>query len=180
MPVVQARVARTVARLGGANRDVREVVSDLVQDTFAVLFDRDGHVLRSWDPARGLSLRNFVGLVAERHARSVLTTRRRSPWTDDPRPDPDEWAPSAPSAGDAVESRDLLRTALQRVEAELSPKGLVMFDALLLDDRSAEEVATAHEVSVDSVYQWRRRLLERVRSWMTALGRITPIGQGRR
>lgn len=180
MPVVQARVARTVARLGGANRDAREVVRDLTQDTFAVLFDRDGHVLRTWDPERGLSLRNFVGLVAERHARSILTTRRRSPWTDDPHPDPDQWAPTAPAVDAAVESRDLLRTALQRVEAELSPKGLAMFDALLLDDRPADEVADAHQVSVDAVYQWRRRLLERVRSWMTALGSITPIGQGRR
>ena len=74
-PVIQARVARTLlahrSRLAGG-RDVRQEVEDLSQDVFLALFDRDGHVLRSWEPERGLSLENFVGLVAERQVLSFL------------------------------------------------------------------------------------------------------------
>src|SRR4051812_48339802 len=74
-PVVQARVARTLlARrsLLAGGRSVREEVEDLSQEIFLALFDRNARVLRSWEPERGLSLLNFVGLVAERQVLSFL------------------------------------------------------------------------------------------------------------
>ena len=62
---------------------VRQDVEDLAQDVFLRLFEENGRVLRSWDPARGLSLENFAGLVAERHAISTLRTGKRNPWRED-------------------------------------------------------------------------------------------------
>src|SRR5689334_11040943 len=84
-PVVQSRVARVLWRTRrSADRSVQQEVEDLTQDVFRHLFDEGGRALQSWDPARGLSLPNFVGLLAERHAVGVLRTDRRNPWTEEP------------------------------------------------------------------------------------------------
>ena len=85
-PVIQARVARTLLarrfRLA-AGRDVRQEVEDLSQEVFLALFARGGRVLRAWEPERGLSLENFVGLVAERQVLSFLRSSRRNPWPEE-------------------------------------------------------------------------------------------------
>src|SRR5687767_4627167 len=84
-PVVQARVARVLQRAGRASgRNTRQEVDDMTQEVFATLFDDGGKALRAWQPDRGLSLQNFVGLIAERTAVSILRSGRRSPWTEDP------------------------------------------------------------------------------------------------
>src|SRR5262249_2994729 len=68
MPIVQARVTRGLwrhQRRTGARRDPGQETDDLVQEVFAALFAGGAKTLRAWDPSRGLSLANFVGLVAE-------------------------------------------------------------------------------------------------------------------
>src|SRR6185503_6782407 len=82
-PVIQARVARTLYRRRwgrGGGYNVRQDVEDLTQDVFLKLFANDGRVLRSWRQERGLSLENFIGLVAEFHTISYLRSGRRNPW----------------------------------------------------------------------------------------------------
>src|SRR5689334_24844964 len=66
-PVIQARVARALLRRRGLARgeDPRQRLADIAQDVYLELFRDRAKLLRSWDPARGLSLTNFVGLVAE-------------------------------------------------------------------------------------------------------------------
>ena len=85
-PVIQARVAWTLLarrfRLAGS-RDVRQEVEDLCQDVFLALFARDCRVLRAWKPERGLSLENFVGLVAKCEVLSFLRSPRRNPRQED-------------------------------------------------------------------------------------------------
>src|SRR5262245_1194983 len=82
-PVIQARVARALLRRA-SGRSVRQEVEDLTQEVFASLFEDDGRILRAWDETRGLSLKNFVGLVAGRQATSILRSGRTTPWRDDP------------------------------------------------------------------------------------------------
>lgn len=166
-PVVQARVARGLLRRGGGarGRDVRQEVEDMTQEVFLSLFDDGGRALRAWAPARGLSLANFVGLVAERQVASILRSGRRSPWTEDPT-DGDVLDASAGRARDhegEVVSRDLLAAVVERVRAELSPKGLVMFERLVVDDASIETVCAEMEMQPDAVYAWRSRLAKLVR-----------------
>jgi hypothetical protein len=60
MRVVQSRAARALSRYRPRGRDTRQDVEDLVQEIYLALFEQDGRVLKSWDPDRGLSLRNFV------------------------------------------------------------------------------------------------------------------------
>ena len=123
-PVIQARVARTLlarrSRLAGG-RDWREEVKDLSQDVFLALFDRDGQVLRDWQPERGLSLENFVGLVAKRQVLSFLRSGRRNPRKEEPllASDEIEMVFLGSTAEEIVASREQLNLLLDRFREEL-------------------------------------------------------------
>jgi hypothetical protein len=90
-PVVQRRICRPLLSSRAAHgRSVqRSEVLDLTQQILLLLFERDSRVLRSWDPERGLSLASFVGLVAEREAKAILRSGRRSAWAERPTSDDD-------------------------------------------------------------------------------------------
>jgi RNA polymerase sigma factor (sigma-70 family) len=162
-PVIQARVARTLLarrfRLAGG-RDVRQEVEDLSQEVFLALFSRDAHVLRAWQAERGLSLENFVGLVAERQVLSFLRSGRRNPWKEDPSFTAEELEAESPESGpeDAAASRELLALLLDRLREELSPLGRRLFELLFVQERSLNEVRDASGLSADAVYAWRSRL----------------------
>src|SRR5881227_559933 len=81
-PVIHARVARTLLAhrsLLASGRDLRQEVEDQSQEVFLALFRRDARSLRSWQAERGLSLENFVGLMAERRVKSFLRSGRQNP-----------------------------------------------------------------------------------------------------
>lgn len=166
-PVVQARVARVLLRRQGASRgrDVRQEVEDLSQEVFVALFAREAKVLRSWDPARGMSLRNFVGLVAEREVASILQSGRRSPWKEDPTLGDELDRRAGPSTDHAarVESKEMFLVVLERLRARLSPKGMDLFERLLVRQEDVKSVCAATGMSADAVYAWRSRLGKLVR-----------------
>jgi DNA-directed RNA polymerase specialized sigma24 family protein len=169
-PIVQARVARVLMRrqrtVGG--RDVRQELADLCQEVFVALFEGGGSTLRSWDQQRGLSLENFVGLVAERQVISILRTGKRSPWTEDPtlcedlarQADSGDAAVGhalVPSVA-AVESEELFDRMFERLTERLSPLGLELFRRLFLEEAEVEEVCASMSMTADAVYAWRSRL----------------------
>jgi DNA-directed RNA polymerase specialized sigma24 family protein len=167
--VVEARVARTLLRVGRrqGQRDARQEIADIAQEVFLHLFENGSAVLRAWDPARGLSLANFVGLVAERDAISILRSGRRSPWTEDPTDFADAgdaFADAAPSMQRIVQSRDMLLAIVDRLREELSPRGFELFVRLYVDEASVEEICAAYAMQPDAVYAWRSRLAKRVRA----------------
>lgn len=162
-PIVQARVARVLLRResAGRGRDVRQELEDLAQEVFAALFAERGRLLRLWSPERGLSLTNFVGLLAEREAISILRSGRRSPWTEDPTEAEDlsERAGATTGGVDAqLASRQLLERLLDRLRAQLSPKGLQLFVWLLVEQQPVEDVCRLADMKPDAVYAWRSRL----------------------
>lgn len=166
-PVIQSRVARglLLRRTGtAAGRDVRQEVEDLTQEIFLLLFADSGKVLRSWQPERGLSLLNFVGLVAERQTASILRSGKRSPWKEDPTL-PEGFDPAAPESGpeEITASREQFRLLLDRLTEELSPLGRHLFDLLFLRELPLEEVTRQTNLSPDAVYAWRSRLRRLVR-----------------
>jgi len=166
LPVVQQRVCRPLVRFGAARgrRVERHEVLDLSQQVMLLLFDKGGRVLRAWDPARGLSLPNFVGLIAEREAKAILRSGRRSAWAENPTPDEDLTAASGDerSIEDDVVSRQALAKIWHRLEQQLSPRGLQLFRALLIDQLSIEEVAEAFDMSANALYTFRSRLRRQV------------------
>lgn len=160
MPVIQARVARCLLRWRGGNpAGVRNDVEDLVQEVFLSLVDQDGKSLRAWQAERGLSLENFVGLVAERRTVSILRTDKRNPWRENPTPveELDTLAPQ-PGPDTVTVSRDGLRRLLGRLRGELSPEGWRLFDLLYIQDMSVTEASHATSRSSAAIYVWRGRL----------------------
>ncbi|WP_437935120.1 RNA polymerase sigma factor [Sorangium sp. So ce341] len=160
-PIVQARVARRLLRRGLAqSRDLREEVKDLTQHVFVVLFAGDGRVLRQWSPERGLSLANFVGLVAEREVSTVLRSRRKSPWREEDAL-PDDFDRGEGTEGEPEQltaSREILRAVLAAVRAQLSDDGVALFEWLIVDERPIDDVCALTGKSPDAVYAWRSRL----------------------
>ncbi len=161
-PVLQARAVRVLGRSGGATRrNLRQEVEDMTQAVFVRLFADGGHRLRVWDPDRGLSLVNFAGLVAEREVASIMASRRRSPWTEDPREsiDLDRAVPTNTSTSERkLASRQFLHVLLERMRAELSPLGQRMLDRLLIGQQSATTVASELHMSADAIHAWHSRL----------------------
>ncbi len=161
-PVVQARVARTLlarrSRLG-RGRDVRQEVEDMSQEVFLSLFSRSAHVLRSWQAERGLSLENFVGLIAERQVVSFLRSGRRNPWKEDPTAAEDLDAID-PDRGpeEVTASREQLSLLLERLREKLCPLGHQLFVLLFVQEMSVGERMAESGLSADAVYAWRSRL----------------------
>ncbi len=177
-PVIQARVARTLlARrsLLAGGRDLRQEVEDQSQEVFLALFSRDAHVLRTWQAERGLSLENFVGLVAERQVLSFLRSGRRNPWKEDPSSTEDEITAAAPERDpeEVTASREHLSRLLDRLREELSPLGCRLFQLLFVQELSQAEVEAASGLSADAVYAWRsrlRRLAQKLLAEMSGTG----------
>jgi DNA-directed RNA polymerase specialized sigma24 family protein len=160
MPVVQSRAARALSRYRPRSRDGRQDVEDLVQEIFAGLFEQEGRVLRSWEPARGLSLRNFVGLVAQRAAHGMLRSGRRTPWPDDPT-DPHDLEALDEVSEDPmprITSRAELEHLLERLTEELSPRGLALFHRLCIQQEDVRAVALSTGMTEAAVYAFRKRL----------------------
>lgn len=177
VPVVQARVARTlVRRRGGSGRDVRQEVEDLVQEVFAALFENDARVLRAWDASRGLSLASFCGLVAEREAASILRSGRRSPWSADATEaeEIERALGSAPPAAGALESREQILRVLDRAREALSPLGLEMLQRLVVEEEDVDVVCASTGMTPDAVYAWRSRLGKLVRKIAVELADSAP------
>jgi RNA polymerase sigma-70 factor (ECF subfamily) len=165
-PIIQARAARVLLRRhGAAGRDVRQEILDLSQHVFLTLFADEGRFLLQWDPERGASLENYVGLAAEREIASILRSRRRNPWSDDPTEAEilEANVEPRPSPELQVVSRDLLARVLERLEDRLSARGLELFHWIVLDGRSVEEVCALGNLTPDAVYAWRSRLGRQLR-----------------
>jgi RNA polymerase sigma-70 factor (ECF subfamily) len=170
MPVVQARVARIlVRRRGGSGRDVRQEVEDLAQEVFAALFENDGRVLRAWDPARGLALPGFCGLIAEREAAAILRSGKRSPWTESATEMEalERALPSAQAAEAALASREQIALLVERLRETLSPLGLEMFQRLVVEEQAVDAVCKATGMTPDAVYAWKSRIGKLLRKIMS-------------
>jgi len=165
-PIVQRRVGRPLASDHAAQgrRVERHQVLDLTQQILLLLFDRDSRVLRSWDPERGLSLANFVGLVAEREAKAILRSGRRSAWAEKPTSEDDVSALAVDERAleDHVVSREELQKIWHRLEEQLSPRGIELFQALLIEQLSTEEIAERFNMSSNALYTFRSRLRQQV------------------
>lgn len=160
-PVVQARVARALMQRGAVvGRSIRQEVEDLSQDVFVALFADGGRALRAWEPARGLSLPNFVGLLAQRQTISIMRSGRRSPWRDDPAEmHVIEGVPERREPAETqIASRELLGQLLARLREALSPRGLELFQRLIVDQEPVDQVCELTGLTPAAVYAWRSRL----------------------
>lgn len=155
----------------------------MTQEVFVALFENGGKVLRSWEPGRGMSLANFVGLVAERQVAAILRSGRRSPWTEDPTLGEELERPSDEAVGPEarVASKQLGAALLDRLRATLSPRGLDLWERLYVREESVEEVCAATRMSHDALYAWRSRLGKLMRAFVAdAVSDTPPVGHIRK
>lgn len=165
--IVHARVARVFLRCDpaaapGKNEDIEEVA----QGVFVTLFERDAVALRGWKPDRGMSLENYVGMIAERRAISALRRRRRAevPLVVETL-EAHQGALSDPARGaePRVEHRQLLRRMLRRLEETLSPGAWRIFELRFIDELEIDEIHQETGLSPDAIYAAISRLRRQAR-----------------
>jgi RNA polymerase sigma-70 factor (ECF subfamily) len=178
LPIVRVRVARVLWRYRSLarKRDLQQEAEDLTHDVLLQLLEEEGRVLRTWDPARGLELLDFVGMVSDRTAAGVLKSGVRTPWREDPTEPTDLAATTvdATSSVDALASRELGQRILLALRAELSPIGARIFERLFVDEAEVEEICRELQMSRDAVYAWRSRLRRRLRELGDELTESAP------
>lgn len=177
--VVRCRVARSLLRQRRAahGRDLRQETSELTQEVVAALFADEQKALRSWDPARGLGLASFVGLLTERELASIFRSRRRNPWTQEPLA-PDDLEAVAPRSNDVERNainRDLVEKLLARLERELSPLGMQIFLAIWRDHKDVSELTKELGMSSEAIWAWRSRIRKRAHSIAADLTRAGGV-----
>lgn len=189
-PVIWTRVTRVVQRSRRRTPDqVRQIGDDLKQEVFAALFQENGRALRAWMPERGLSLEAYVGLLSEHQAASILRSGRRSAWREDATEDESlARAVGVTDLGERrLDARDTLVRVVERIREELSPRGVQIFELLVVEERPVEEVAQLTGMNVDALYAWRSRigkLAHRIAAELDPVSESqpmtrTPLGEAR-
>jgi len=173
-PVIQSKAARAILRrrAGKVQREtLAQDVEELTQEVFLALFADGARVLRSWDAAKGSSLRNFVGIVAEREIADILQSGRRRPWNERRTADEptDGQMGAAPDAEGAVAAKEMYARLSARLREELSPQGYQLFEMLLVDEVAVEDAVAKTGMSRDAIYAWRSRLPKIIRRIVEAL-----------
>jgi DNA-directed RNA polymerase specialized sigma24 family protein len=165
-PIVQRTVAGRMRRRARAGRAVDQEIEDLVQTVLLAIFAEKGGPLDAWDPSRGLDLPAFVAFVTARKVDSVLRSRRRNPWTEEPVAADALPEGSAPRVGveTLAGSRRLLLTVAARLREQTAPVGYTIFEMLFLQERTPAEVACALGLGVPAVYTWKSRLSSAARA----------------
>lgn len=173
-PILEARVLRVLRRSRAGlsqRRAAPQEIEDMVQEVFVSLLEDDARAIRSWKAELGLSFENFAGLVAERQTSSILRSGRRSPWRDEPTEAAalEEGMSHVDGPEARVASREVVHAVLDALREELSPRGLILFEVIVVEGRPVEDVCRDFRMLPDAVYAWRSRLLKRARAIAIAL-----------
>lgn len=160
LPVIKVEVGVALVRRAAPHRrDPRQDVDDFAQDVLLYLLADRGRLLRIWDPERGRSLPSFVRLIARQRVARILQGHRGNPWSDEPT-DLDDLDPvvSEGARDDRVlESREELRALLERLRAHLTERGLLLFQAIYVEQRAIADVAREHGMTREAVDAWNTR-----------------------
>jgi RNA polymerase sigma-70 factor (ECF subfamily) len=160
-PEIAAEIAHRLARMAPTQgRSPTQERDDLLQHVFVALWEKDGELLRRWDPARGRSLASYVRLVARSRALDVLRSPTRSPWQMQPLSDDELDGGSEPqpaAQAKVVQAREQLAKVQRLLALKFSARDWALFYALLVDERSPKDVADELGMTTAAVYQWRSR-----------------------
>ncbi len=176
-PIIRTAVVSVLVRSTGSGRRApRQEVEDVTQSVLLALFADRGQVLQQWDPERGLALEGFVALLAKRETYSLLRSRRRSPWTEQPTmlEDLDQNAVARMGPESETISRDMLTNLAEAVRTRMSAKGAELFQLMFMRGLPPEEVATLTNMTLEAVYAWKSRLTRQVKEILSELGKPPP------
>jgi RNA polymerase sigma factor (sigma-70 family) len=155
-PILEARVARHLARRQGGRQDL----GDRVQQVLLRLFEDDAAALRRWDPARG-SLATYVGAIADH---TMISELRRPPGQA-PTDAPDD----ARSPDSGPESKAAFRSLMAALVDDLGEEDFTLFRLVYMEELSPDEIAALLEMKRDAVYKRIQRLRPRIRELASRL-----------
>jgi RNA polymerase sigma factor (sigma-70 family) len=151
--------ARRAARRSGV-----EMIADLEQDAWLLLFENGGRRLLAYEADRAVRLEAYAGMVAARGTANQLA-RMRTQKRGGGRPpapldvDPDVAAPEGDPER-ALACADALRRIGLRVVQTLGERGASIFRATCIEQRSPAEAAQALGVTTQVVRNWQVRIRE--------------------
>lgn len=154
-PVVRARALRVRSHVPARFLACGYEHADLVQESFALLFAHRGRLLLQWTPERGMSLRNWVGLIVERALRALVrgTNVNLELSGGTHRQDVARGDPIA-----LLEARsDLVRLAA-RLHDMLDAHRLPLFERLCIRREEISKIARETGVSEKALYAARTRM----------------------
>jgi RNA polymerase sigma-70 factor (ECF subfamily) len=171
LPVIRARVGAHFARRAGQAIGAHDA-EDMVQDIWATLLQDDGRLLRAYDPARGMTLEGYVGLLCRRElwrrgqeaGRLKRGGQHALEAIDDPLPD------GGALPEDEAVGRDLLAGLLAHLRATLPARGRAVLSYVYEDARDPREAAEALGVNLQVVYNWQHRIRQESRAFLAENG----------
>ena len=152
--IIHRCIGRVAPRLG--SEDVREIYATLLVQLCA----NDMGKLRSFDPARGVKLGTWIGMLAGNCAVDHLRERLREP----PRADleeAEEVQTEAPTPLELLDRKERLATA-SAVVRELSDKDREFFALYFDEGLDVEQIAAKMQVSVKTVYTKKHKIQSRI------------------
>ena len=163
-PIIHARVGRVLRRRNVAQcHDVQQEAMDLTQQTYANLLKNNGHLLRSWDPERGMSLANYVGMIAEQTAEAATRKRSEEVWRSNVEitGSSDLVIDSSRTPERLAAAQEILAAISSRVCAQLNKRGQRLLRAVCVEGRPVREVSALMNISESAINAWQHRLLNR-------------------
>jgi RNA polymerase sigma factor (sigma-70 family) len=153
-PVIRCRIRQALQRSGATARcgEARFEVEDLTQDVLMRLFREDGAQLRRWDPARGLSLRNFAGLIAQRYAVTVLRRQHLHRESALPPEQLCEHEAEAQRLAEQLEASQHLGLILTVLRDRVSAKAMRTLELLHVEGYSVPEVCEELGMTPNALY----------------------------
>lgn len=168
LPVLHARAGRCLAKAPRAVTGLPDE-EDLVQEVWLALLEHDGRALLGFDPARGVTLEGYIGMVAERSAVDILrrnVAKKRG--GDHVAADPDD-AHALVSYDDPAqdaEARDLAARLGEHLKSRLPHIGRLTFRYIYTDGLAPAATAETLGVNIQVIYNWQHRIREHARTFL--------------
>lgn len=170
-PVIQFRAARAVLKYFPAhsNIDVKSEVEDLTQEIFALLFQHQGKLLRQWQPSKGASLQNYVGLITQRRAINLLRSRKKIDAHEQQSEEAYLEISSVENPESTTISEHIFEALIKKLLPSLTQNGKQIFYLLFIKQLPIVDVSKMLDMNEQAVYAWKSRLREKSRTILKRL-----------
>lgn len=152
-PLIDARIRRRLPN--GRSVDIHDL-EDIGQWVWVRLFEREGHRLKGFDPARG-SLESFVSKVADNLIIDRLRVQGEAQMDVAVLHD-DEIEDPAPNPEERTSVREEARLLRAHLDSILPLKGRLVLRLLYDDHRPEDETAEIMGVSKQVVANWKHKI----------------------
>lgn len=161
LPAIRAAVRRRLSRsrvLRGET--LAQEIADAIQEALAALLADDWRALRHWTPESGSSLCGFAALIAERETIDAIRRRGRRPQvaTSDLVDSFDRLESTTDGAESRLAAHQMIAAITRCVRERFGERGLALFQGLVIEGRSVEEMRGRAGMSAAAVHTFHARV----------------------